>query len=80
MYAFVPSPSLFVFGFGGWGGGAVMSLVETPSWCMSSGKCFWTCYPDFSRNYHLGKWHATTLEGALLFVLVAIALVDVVRQ
>lgn len=56
-----------------------MSLVETPAWCLTSGRCFWSCYPDFSRNYHMSQVTATLIEGLLLLVLSVIALVDVVR-
>ncbi|CAM9708851.1 unnamed protein product [Ectocarpus sp. 4 AP-2014] len=54
-----------------------MSMVETPAWCMTKGRCFWSCYPDFSRNYHMSQVTATLIEGLLLLVLSVIALVDV---
>ncbi|CAM9880018.1 unnamed protein product, partial [Pylaiella littoralis] len=54
-----------------------LSLVETPSWCVATGRCFWSCYPDFSRNFHMPQWQAMVIEGVLLLALVAIALCDV---
>lgn len=53
--------------------------METPSWCVATGRCFWSCYPDFSRNFHMPQWQAMVIEGVLLLALVAIALCDVVR-
>lgn len=58
----------------------VLSLVEIPGWCISNGRCYWSCYPDFSRNYHMSKWMSMLFEGPLLLVLAAMALVDVVSE
>eukprot|EP00903_Cladosiphon_okamuranus_P015012 g13891.t1 len=55
----------------------VLLLVEIPGWCIANGKCYWNCFPDFSRNHHMSKWTAMLFEGPLLLVLAAIALVDV---
>lgn len=57
----------------------VLSLLESPPWCTLNKKCFWSCYPDFSRNYHMQTWLSLTLEGFMLTVLVSIALLDMVR-
>lgn len=57
----------------------VLSLLEVPAWCIRNDKCFWNCYPDFTRNYHMQSWLSLTLEGSMLFVLVGIALLDMVR-
>lgn len=56
----------------------VLSLLETPSWCVGNGKCFWHCYPDFSRNWHLANGLDTAAEALMLIPLVAIALLDMV--
>lgn len=58
----------------------VLSLVEIPPWCVGNNKCFWTCYPDFLRNWHLQAIVALVLEAVLVVVLVAAALLDVVRE
>eukprot|EP00752_Nemacystus_decipiens_P003210 g2971.t1 len=55
----------------------LLSLLEIPSWCISNGRCYWSCYPDFSRNYHMSKWLSMLLEGPLLLALTTMALVDV---
>lgn len=57
----------------------VLSLLEAPAWCIVNKKCFWSCYPDFTRNYHMETWASFTLEGIMLTVLVSIALLDMVR-
>ena len=58
----------------------VLSLVEIPGWCITNGRCYWSCYPDFSRNYHMSKWVSMLFEGPLLLALTAMALVDVVSE
>lgn len=56
-----------------------LSLVETPSWCVKDGRCFWNCFPDFSRNWHLDTTTASIFEVAMLTFLVSIAMLDMVR-
>lgn len=57
----------------------VLSLLEVPAWCIASQKCFWSCYPDFSRNWHLSSALSLVIEGIIVSVLVVGALLDVVR-
>lgn len=57
---------------------AVLSLVEMPGWCVEGRRCYWSCYPDFSRNYHMSYSTSMFIEGPLLLTLAVIALVDVV--
>lgn len=56
-----------------------LSLVETPSWCLKNRECFWTCYPDFSRNWHMDPESASITECCMLGILIVIALIDMVR-
>lgn len=56
-----------------------LALVETPEWCVDNGRCFWSCYPDFSRNWHLDRLRSQMIEAVMLLVLAAIAILDVVR-
>ena len=58
----------------------MLSLLETPGWCIPNGRCYWNCYPDFSRNHHMSNWMSRLIEGPLVLVLAAMALVDVVSD
>lgn len=57
----------------------VLSMLETPAWCVGNEKCRWSCYPDFSRNWHMSTWLSLLIEGLMLVVLVTSAAIDVVR-
>lgn len=57
----------------------VLSVLEIPAWCVANKKCFWTCYPDFSRNWHMSSALSLVIEGVMVSVLVLGALLDVVR-
>lgn len=58
----------------------VLCLLEIPAWCVKDRKCFWECYPDFTRDWHMGIWASLILEGTMLTSLVLMALVDVVSD
>lgn len=58
----------------------VLCLLEIPAWCVKDRKCFWECYPDFTRDWHMGIWASLILEGTMLASLVLMALVDMVRD
>ena len=58
----------------------VLCLLEIPAWCMQGRECFWACYPDFTRDWHMEIWLSLLLEGTMLTALVVMALVDVVRD
>ena len=56
-----------------------LSLLEVPAWCAANKKCFWSCYPDFSRNWHLPSTLSLVIEGIIVSALVVGAPLDVVR-
>lgn len=58
----------------------VLCLLEIPAWCVKDRKCFWECYPDFTRDWHMGIWTSLILEGIMLTSLVLMALVDMVSD
>lgn len=57
----------------------VLSLLETPTWCVAHKQCFWSCFPDFSRNWHMSQTVSVVIEGIMVGVLAIGALLDVVR-
>ena len=57
----------------------VLSLLETPAWCAHNKRCFWSCYPDFSRNWHMADTLSLAIEGIMVSVLVMGAFLDMVR-
>lgn len=57
----------------------VLSLLEMPAWCIAEKQCYWSCYPDFSRNWHMSAILSLVIEGVFVSVLVLGALLDVVR-
>ncbi|CAM9969741.1 unnamed protein product, partial [Choristocarpus tenellus] len=54
----------------------VLTLVEIPLWCNSTGKCFWSCFLDFNNNYYLPQYVIDILQGSTLVFLVAVAALD----
>lgn len=56
-----------------------LALLETPEWCLENGECFWSCYPDFSRNWHMSRLKASVVEAVMLTSLASIAVLDMVR-